>query len=86
MLPPARNLGSPKPKGSVRDGIDLLNNLKVFYTDSSVNLKYEQENYSRKVDRYGIVLEEPEDIDNHLMDPARYIALYLQAEGIIRKV
>lgn len=75
-----------KPPGSVIDGIDLLNNLKVFYTASSVNLKYEQENYSRKVDRYGIILEEPEDIDNHLIDPARYIALFLQNQGIIRKV
>jgi hypothetical protein len=38
------------------------------------------------VDRYGIVLEEPEDIDNHLMDPSRYIALFLQARGIIKRV
>lgn len=75
-----------KPAGSIIDGIDLLNNLKVYYTHSSPNLKYEQENYSRQVDRYGVILEEPEDCDNHLADPSRYIAMYLQYLGIIKKV
>ena len=75
-----------KPPGSIIDGIDLLNNIPVFYTASSVNIAYEQENYSRKVDRYGVVLEEPEDTDNHLMDPARYGAFHLQRLGIINRV
>lgn len=75
-----------KKAGSIIDGIDLLNNLKVYYTSSSKNLKYEQENYSREVDKYGVVLEEPEDCDNHHMDPARYIATYLQHIGIIKKI
>ena len=75
-----------KAKGSVKDGIDLLNNMPVYYTASSVNIKYEQENYSSKIDNNGVILEEPEDIDNHLMDPARYVALFLQSQGIIRKV
>lgn len=72
-----------KGAGSILDGIGLLQNLKVFYVGE--DLKYEQENYSRAVDRSGYVLEEPEDKDNHLIDPARYIAQYLVAEGIIRK-
>lgn len=75
-----------KGPGSILDGIDLLEKLKVYYTASSTNLKYEQENYSRKTDRYGIVLEEPEDINNHLIDPARYIATYLRSEGIIKVI
>lgn len=75
-----------KWKGSIVDGIDLLNGIDVYYTNVSENLKYENENYSRKVDRYGIVLEEPEDIDNHLCDPIRYIAQYLQSEEIIRNI
>ena len=80
-------VAASKPTGSIIDGIDLLNNLEVYYTASSINIKNEQENYSRKVDRYGVVLEEPEDKDNHIAgDPARYVALFLQAEGIIRKV
>jgi phage terminase large subunit len=79
-------LPAMKSPGSIIDGIDLLNNLKVFYTHTSVNLKYEQENYSRDVDRYGVILEEPQDVDNHLCDPARYIGQYLQYLGIIKKV
>lgn len=75
----------PAVNKSILDGIDLLDELKVYYTSSSKNLKYEQENYSRKTDRYGIVLEDPEDADNHLIDPARYIVLYLQRLGIIKK-
>lgn len=79
-------IASPKPPGSIIDGIDLLNNLRVYYTSDSTNIKYEQENYSRMVDRYGIVLEEPEDVDNHHMDWVRYVALFLQSQGIIKKV
>lgn len=66
-----RRIGYPyaqianKPAGSVNFGIDTLNNMPVYFTSSSLNFKYEQENYSRKVDRYGVVLEEPEDINNH---------------------
>jgi len=76
--------GANKVKGSINDGISLLENLKVHYTKSSVNIKYEQENYSRKTDRYGIVQEEAEDMDNHSIDATRYIALYLQIKGVIK--
>lgn len=79
-------VAATKGSGSIIDGIDLLNNIKVHYTHTSKNLEYEQENYSRKVDRYGIILEEPEDIDNHLIDPSRYIATYLQKDGIIKNI
>lgn len=76
----------PAPNKSILDGIDLLDNLDVYMTSCSENLIYEQENYSRKVDRYGIILDEPEDKDNHLIDPARYIVLYLQSQGILTRV
>jgi phage terminase large subunit len=78
--------GANKPKGSIIDGIDALCGLNVFYTNSSKNIEYEQENYSRKVDRYGIVLEEPEDKDNHTIDAIRYIVLYLIIKGYIKLV
>jgi hypothetical protein len=80
-----RALIANKVKGSIIDGIDVLSNLNVYFTDDSHNLKYEQENYSRKVDKFGQVEEEPEDIDNHLMDAVRYIALHLQRIGVIKK-
>lgn len=73
-----------KPPGSVIDGVATLEKLKVYYTSSSINTKYEQENYSRQVDRYGIVLEEPEDKNNHIIDPTRYVILFLKTQGIIK--
>jgi len=78
-------IGVTKGQGSIIDGVSLLNDLQVFYTDTSVNVKHEQENYSRKVDRYGVVLEEPEDFDNHHIDGIRYVATYLHSQGVIRR-
>lgn len=77
-------VATSKGKGSIIDGIDNLNNLKVYYTHTSTNVKYEQENYSRKVDkRTGEVLEEPEDSNNHLIDPSRYVLSFLIKNEII---
>jgi PBSX family phage terminase large subunit len=73
-----------KQHGSIVDGVDLLQNLRVFYTHTSENIKYEQENYSRSKDSNGKVLDEPIDADNHLIDPIRYVALYLQQIGVIK--
>lgn len=73
-----------KPKGSIIDGISLLENIPVCYTDDSPNIEYEEENYSWKTDRYGINTEEPEDVDNHTIDPTRYIGLFLQSKGLLR--
>lgn len=78
-------IAAPKPPGSIIDGIDLLCNLKCYYTETSENIRYEEEHYSRQVDRYGIVLEEPCDEHNHLIDPARYVALFLSMMGIIKQ-
>lgn len=75
-----------KGAGSIVDGVNSLTNIPVYFTDRSTNFKYEQENYSRKVDRYGIVLEEPEDVDNHLMDCIRYIYQFLKSEGLIKTI
>lgn len=78
------SMKAAKPPGSILDGIDLLLGLEVYYTSDSKNLEYEQENYSREVDNYGVVQEEPEDVDNHLMDAARYITQWFQLKGYIR--
>lgn len=74
-----------KLKGSKLDGIDLLNNMRVYYTSESAKIAWESENYSRKVDARGVVLEEPQDNDDHLMDAVRYIAIMLQQLHIIKK-
>ena len=81
-----RALTANKPKGSIIDGIDTLCELNVFFTSDSHNLKHEQENYSRKVDNYGVVLEEPEDANNHLIDAVRYCVLQLKRLGVIKSV
>ena len=75
-----------KWSGSIIDGIDVLNGINVYYTSTSKNIENEQNEYSRKVDRYGKVLEQPEDENNHLMDAIRYVALDLQRQGIIKTI
>lgn len=73
-------------KSSILDGIELLSLLDVCIVDGSTNLINENESYSYKVDRYGVVLEEPEDQDNHLHDPTRYVAQYLRKLGVIKTI
>lgn len=81
-----RAVSAQKIAGSVNDGIELLENIEVYFTSASTNVKHEQENYSWKKDRMGKVLEEPEDLYNHTIDPTRYVALHLQKLGIIKMV
>ena len=75
-----------KGQGSIVDGLDLLDGIEVRYTDDSPNLENESENYSYIVDRYGVVTDEPEDANNHLIDPARYICQLLVRLGLLKKV
>ena len=78
--------GANKVKGSIIDGIDILHNLRVYFTSDSENINFEQENYSYDVGNDGAILEEPEDINNHTIDAIRYIALHLHQRGIIKKL
>lgn len=73
----------PAVNKSIADGIRLLQNLNVYYTQSSIDLEYEQENYSWKLDSNGKPTDEAEDSNNHGIDPTRYIALHLLALGLI---
>lgn len=76
-----------KGPGSIIAGISLLQEMRCFYTSSSKNIAYEQENYEWEVDRYGKQLEDPIDTDNHIAgDPPRYIATFLKLQGIIKKI
>lgn len=79
------NKAYPAPCKDILDGLDILCDIPIFYTHTSTNFKYEQENYSRKVVN-GIVQEEPEDLNNHLIDPLRYVALQLKRKGIIKNI
>lgn len=57
----------------VQLGIDLCKRQKLYITKDSVNLLKEIRGYQRKVDKAGVVLEEPVKFNDHLMDGMRYV-------------
>lgn len=72
-------------KPEIIDRVGMLQNIPVNYTNTSVNIAFEQEVYSRETDRRtGEVLEKPEDKNNHHMDGIGYGANFLRTEGIIK--
>lgn len=81
-----RAIAVKKGKGSILDGIDLLQNLTVYYTATSDNVRNEQQEYCWRKDRFDTQLEEAEDQNNHCIDAIRYVAMYLRGIGVIRKV
>ncbi len=64
----------PSTKGadSVRQGIQVVQDQKIFITKRSVNTLKEYRNYLWKVNREGNTTNEPSDIWNHHMDDIRY--------------
>lgn len=80
-------VGASKLPGSIKDGYDLLAGITVYYTASSENIDREQENHSWEVDKQGVIIDgKPEDKNNHHIDEIRYVAIYLQEEGIISHI
>lgn len=77
---------APKKSGSILDGIDLLQNLNVYYTSESPNIEHEQYAYKWDKDRAGNALNKPVDYDNHLIDAIRYVVLWMAKHGIIQSV
>lgn len=73
-------------KSKLLDRIGILNGLNIYYTDTSKNIEYEQENYCRQKDKFGVVQEEPEDQDNHLCDAIAYCVQKMFSLGIIKKI
>jgi phage terminase large subunit len=67
--------GVAKPPGSVKDGIGLIQDYNVFATDSSANIWNEYINYKWGLDKNKNPTDDPEDDNNHLMDPTRYVAM-----------
>jgi len=66
-------LGANKGPGSINQGISFIQGSRVSATKRSINLKKEYERYiwlkDRLTDKF---INEAPDIDNHLLDPARY--------------
>lgn len=56
----------------VKMGIDLCSRHKLHITKDSVNLIKEVRGYQRKVDKNGVVLEDPVKYNDHTMDAMRF--------------
>ena len=65
--------GCNKGKGSVKAGIDYLQQYRIKITERSVKIKAEIESYQRKADKEGNIMEEPEKGFDHNLDAIRYV-------------
>lgn len=61
-----------KGKGSIKGGIDWVKKHKVYITKESLNLIKEMKSYKWKTDKNENILDEPVDVNNHLIDALRY--------------
>lgn len=68
--------GADKGPGSVKYGINLLNDYNIHITQRSIDMINERKKYKHKVDKKtGKILNEPIDAWNHTWDAARYWAM-----------
>lgn len=65
-------VGANKGKGSVNQGISLIQDQQVSITSKSLNMLKEYRQYLWQTDKYDNILPIPEDKDNHAMDAVRY--------------
>jgi len=63
---------SIKGKDSINAGIDLLKRYKIHILSTSTNAISEFRNYKWKEDKAGMLINTPEDKNNHIIDPCRY--------------
>lgn len=73
-------------KTKLIDRIGTMQSLNVYYTSTSKNIEFEQENYSYQKDRFGVTLENPEDGNDHLINAIEYIAQKLFEMNIIKNI
>jgi len=62
-----------KPPGSIIAGIKKIKDMEVFVTQDSTDLWTEYSSYIWATDKNKLPIDEPEDANNHLMDPIRYV-------------
>lgn len=65
-------LPSNKGQDSIRAGIDLLLGKEIYYTEDSLNIASEIQDFKWAVDKNKEPLNEPQDGNDHLMDAIRY--------------
>ncbi len=61
-----------KGNDSIRCGIDLISDYKIYIKPRCVNFLTEISNYTWEKDRFGNMINRPNDSFNHLMDAMRY--------------
>ena len=66
--------------------IGILSGLNIYYTNTSKNIEFEQENYCYAKDKFGVVQEMPIDQDNHTIDAIAYIVQKLFEIGVINNI
>ena len=66
-----------KGAGSVNQGINFINNSENHYTENSIDLEYEYENYEWEIIN-GMNLDRPIKKDDHLLNADRYCKTFLQ--------
>ena len=64
--------GAEKGKDSVKFGVDWIKRHKIHIHSTCQNFLNEIQSYKYREDKDGNVLEEPVDMNNHLMDAMRY--------------
>lgn len=65
-------IGSQKGPGSILQGIQFVQDQKIYVTKKSTNIWHEQRNYLWLTDKEGKIINEPSPFLNHLMDAGRY--------------
>ncbi len=67
----------PVKKGpdSINFGISVLQNFAIVVDSKSTHLIDELYSYEYRTDKNGIVLNKPQDFNNHLIDALRYLAM-----------
>jgi phage terminase large subunit len=65
-------LASEKGQGSVLQGIQAVQNRKIYYTERSKNIEIEYENYAWKEDKEGTIINTPKPGYDHICDAIRY--------------
>ena len=64
-----------KGKDSIKFGISVMNNYKIYIDKKSQNLINEMYAYQYSTDKYGYTTDNPEGGLDHLIDAARYVAM-----------
>jgi phage terminase large subunit len=73
-------------KSKLLDRIGMLQNLNIYFTESSTNIDFEQQNYRYAVDKFNNQLEMPVDDYCHHIDGLSYVITYLFNNGVIKNI